>query len=273
MGWDPDAQFFVSRTASTRSSARPPSAAPRRRPSGSERFDGVARTPTPTRAKEWDLAWEGGSYGGKPLPGLKDALRSVDWGGKEKLATRVGRPEGDGRDGAVRADDGRRRGRPVGVDEDRVPRCDDERFTPATAGSQRLLRRPRARRWAARSTAWRPTAASCARTARRSCSSPTTCAARSACARSTGLHVAWVYTHDSVALGEDGPTHQPVEHLAALRAIPGLVVLRPGRRQRDRRGMARDPRGPRRPGRARALAPGPADARHRLRRRRAAAPT
>ena len=43
----------------------------------------------------------------------------------------------------------------------------------------------------------------------------------------TGLPVAWVWTHDSVALGEDGPTHQPVEHLAALRAIPGLVVLRP----------------------------------------------
>ena len=44
----------------------------------------------------------------------------------------------------------------------------------------------------------------------------------------TGLGVAWVFTHDSVGLGEDGPTHQPVEHLAALRAIPGLVVLRPG---------------------------------------------
>jgi transketolase len=44
----------------------------------------------------------------------------------------------------------------------------------------------------------------------------------------TALPVAWVYTHDSVALGEDGPTHQPVEHLAALRAIPGLTVLRPG---------------------------------------------
>jgi transketolase len=42
-----------------------------------------------------------------------------------------------------------------------------------------------------------------------------------------GLRVAWVFTHDSVGLGEDGPTHQPVEHLAALRAIPGLVVLRP----------------------------------------------
>ncbi len=38
----------------------------------------------------------------------------------------------------------------------------------------------------------------------------------------------WVYTHDSVGLGEDGPTHQPVEHYAALRAIPGLTVIRPG---------------------------------------------
>ncbi|BAJ63834.1 transketolase [Anaerolinea thermophila] len=37
----------------------------------------------------------------------------------------------------------------------------------------------------------------------------------------------WVFTHDSIGLGEDGPTHQPVEHLASLRAIPNLVVLRP----------------------------------------------
>lgn len=37
----------------------------------------------------------------------------------------------------------------------------------------------------------------------------------------------WVYTHDSIGLGEDGPTHQPVEHLAALRAIPNLKVIRP----------------------------------------------
>ena len=36
-----------------------------------------------------------------------------------------------------------------------------------------------------------------------------------------------IFTHDSIALGEDGPTHQPVEHLASLRAIPGLTVLRP----------------------------------------------
>ena len=37
----------------------------------------------------------------------------------------------------------------------------------------------------------------------------------------------WVYTHDSIGVGEDGPTHQPVEHLAALRVIPNLVVIRP----------------------------------------------
>jgi transketolase len=43
-----------------------------------------------------------------------------------------------------------------------------------------------------------------------------------------GLPVVWVWTHDSVGLGEDGPTHQPVEHYAALRAIPHLWVIRPG---------------------------------------------
>jgi transketolase len=41
------------------------------------------------------------------------------------------------------------------------------------------------------------------------------------------LPVTYVWTHDSIGLGEDGPTHQPVEHLAALRAIPGLDVIRP----------------------------------------------
>ncbi len=43
-----------------------------------------------------------------------------------------------------------------------------------------------------------------------------------------GLPVVWVWTHDSIGVGEDGPTHQPVEHFAALRAIPGLWVIRPG---------------------------------------------
>ncbi len=43
-----------------------------------------------------------------------------------------------------------------------------------------------------------------------------------------GLPVLYVFTHDSLGVGEDGPTHQPIEHLAALRAIPQLITMRPG---------------------------------------------
>jgi transketolase len=43
----------------------------------------------------------------------------------------------------------------------------------------------------------------------------------------TGSHVIYSWTHDSIGLGEDGPTHQPVEHLASLRALPGLSLVRP----------------------------------------------
>jgi transketolase len=42
------------------------------------------------------------------------------------------------------------------------------------------------------------------------------------------LPVFYVFTHDSIGVGEDGPTHQPIEQLASLRAIPGVIVLRPG---------------------------------------------
>jgi len=42
-----------------------------------------------------------------------------------------------------------------------------------------------------------------------------------------GLPVFYIFTHDSIGVGEDGPTHQPIEHLAALRAIPNLLVIRP----------------------------------------------
>jgi transketolase len=42
------------------------------------------------------------------------------------------------------------------------------------------------------------------------------------------LHVIYIFTHDSIALGQDGSTHQPVEQLAGLRAVPGLTVIRPG---------------------------------------------
>ena len=49
------------------------------------------------------------------------------------------------------------------------------------------------------------------------------------------LPVTYVWTHDSIGLGEDGPTHQPIEHLAALRAMPGPRRRTPGGRQRDGR--------------------------------------
>ena len=48
----------------------------------------------------------------------------------------------------------------------------------------------------------------------------------------------FVFTHDSIGLGEDGPTHQPIEQLAMLRAMPNLNVVRPGRRERDRARLA-----------------------------------
>ncbi len=38
----------------------------------------------------------------------------------------------------------------------------------------------------------------------------------------------WIFTHDSIGVGEDGPTHQPIEHLAACAAIPNLITIRPG---------------------------------------------
>ena len=72
--------------------------------------------------------------------------------------------------------------------------------------------------------------------------------------------VLFVFTHDSVGLGEDGPTHQPVEQLMSLRAIPNLALFRAGRCQRDGRGVAmcswaqRWPQ-PRSPLRARAYPP------------------
>ena len=43
----------------------------------------------------------------------------------------------------------------------------------------------------------------------------------------SGLPVTWIFTHDSIGLGEDGPTHQPIEQVASLRAMPNLKVLRP----------------------------------------------
>ena len=64
------------------------------------------------------------------------------------------------------------------------------------------------------------------------------------------LPTTYVWTHDSIGLGEDGPTHQPIEHLAALRAIPGLSMVRPADANETAAACPRDPRAtpPARPG-------------------------
>ena len=76
-----------------------------------------------------------------------------------------------------------------------------------------------------------------------------------------GQRVIYVMTHDSIGLGEDGPTHQPVEHLAALRAIPNLLRVPPGRRGRDGRVLGACARAQGPAERARADPPEPAAAR------------
>src|SRR3954449_7995389 len=87
MGWDPDAHFLVPdgvyeefAKAGERGAAA--------QAEWQQRLD-AWKGDNAEDGKAWDLAWEGGSYSGRPLPGLKEALRNVDWSGKEKLATRV----------------------------------------------------------------------------------------------------------------------------------------------------------------------------------------
>ena len=74
------------------------------------------------------------------------------------------------------------------------------------------------------------------------------------------LRSIWVYTHDSIGVGEDGPTHQPVEQIASLRAIPGMIVMRPCDANETRVRLAGRGREPRRPDGAGAHAPARPDA-------------
>ena len=115
------------------------------------------------------------------------------------------RPDRQHRDGAGRGH------RPVGRRPRRQPRP---------------LRHPRARHGRGHDRHGRATAGP-SRSAAPSSSSPTTCAARSGWRPSPQAHVVYSWTHDSVGLGQDGPTHQPIEQLAAVRAMPGLRVIRP----------------------------------------------
>jgi transketolase len=215
MGWDPDKHFHVPDGAYEACSMKDAGAGAHAE--WSERF-AAWREQHPELATEWDLAWQG-----KPLPGLAAAM-PTEWD-KDKLATRVAGQK------------------VMAAFEDCVPTMvggaadlsestktefpKSERFTAEKAGRNIFFgvrehgMGAAVNGIAAHGGIVRPYGSTFLQFADYM---------RGAIRLSalTGLPSAWVFTHDSVGLGEDGPTHQPVEHFAALRAIPGLVVLRPG---------------------------------------------
>jgi transketolase len=218
LGWDPDEHFVV-----------PPEVA--------EHFSAVSRggalqgewqrrfkqwrAEHPDLATEWDAAWAG-----RPLAGVSDALRSIDWG-KDKLATRAA---GQKAMAAFADQVPTMVGGAADLSEStktEFPGGDDERYTREHAarnvffGVREHGMGATVNGMCAHGGIVRPYGSTFLQFADYM---------RGAIRLSalTALPVAWIYTHDSVGLGEDGPTHQPVEHLAALRAIPGLTVIRPG---------------------------------------------
>ena len=218
LGWDPDAHFLVPDEVREHFSAVSRGGA--LQGEWEQRFR-AWREEHPDLAREWDAAWDG-----RPLDGAADALRSIDWG-KDKLATRAAGQKSMAAfsdyvptmvGGAADLSESTKTEFPGG---------DDERFTRAKPGRNVF--------WGVREHGMgasvnglaahggivRPYGSTFLQFADYM---------RGAVRLSalTALPVTWVWTHDSVGLGEDGPTHQPVEHLAALRAIPGLVVIRPG---------------------------------------------
>jgi transketolase len=214
MGWDPD-QHFVVPDGVYEAFKRENTHA-----QWDERFASW-REANPERAKEWDAAWSG-----RPLPGVRDALANIDWE-KDKVATRSA-----GQKAMVAFSDfvPTMVGGAADLSEStktEFPGGHEVRYTRAKAernvffGVREHGMGGTVNGMAAHGGIVRPYGSTFLQFADYM---------RGAIRLSalTGLQDAWVFTHDSVALGEDGPTHQPVEHLAALRAIPELVVLRPG---------------------------------------------
>ena len=214
MGWDPDARFLVPDGVYEAFGQRERGGAARQ--AWQERFD-VWREADAGRAAEWDAAWAGKPVGsvGEALPrfetGTKIATRGA--GGKAMAAFASVVPTMAG--GAADLTESTKTIFP-----------DEQKFNAEHAGRNVF--------WGVREHGMG--------------SAVNGMAAHGGIVRPYGstflqfadymrgairlsalmnLDVAWVFTHDSVALGEDGPTHQPVEHVMALRAIPGLTVIRP----------------------------------------------
>ncbi|MEO6496216.1 MAG: transketolase [Solirubrobacteraceae bacterium] len=216
MGWDPDAQFLVPDGVYE---AFDPSRGAETQSAWQERF-AAWRGDNAEQAKEWDAAW---GDPGRPLPGLRPALPAFDEaiasrgaGGKAMAAFADLVPTMLG--GAADLSESTKTEFPGG----------HEARYGSDPGGRNIFFGVREHGMAgavngiaAHGGIVRPYGSTFLQFADYMRGSIRLSAL-------TGLGVAWVFTHDSVGLGEDGPTHQPVEHLAALRAIPGLVVLRPG---------------------------------------------
>jgi transketolase len=214
MGWDPDKHFFVPDEVYEACSMKDKGA--QTRAEWQERFDSW-KGANAELAEEWELAWQG-----KPLPSLAGSL-PTEWD-KDKLATRSA---GAKVMAAFETSVPTMVGGAADLSESTKTEFPESgRFTAEAAGRNVFFgvrehgMGAAVNGMAAHGGIVRPYGSTFLQFADYM---------RGAIRLSalTGLPTAWVFTHDSVGLGEDGPTHQPVEHFAALRAIPGLVVLRP----------------------------------------------
>jgi transketolase len=218
LGWDPDAHFVVPDGVYERFDQKARGGA--LQAEWQERFN-AWREGHAALAEEWELAWES-----RPRPGVADALRAIDWG-KDKLSTRVA---GQKAMAAFSDYTPTMVGGAADLSEStktEFPDLDEERYTAGKPGRNVYFgvrehgMGGTVNGMAGHGGIVRPYGSTFLQFADYMRGSVRLSALM-------GLEVAWVYTHDSVGLGEDGPTHQPVEHLAALRAIPELVVIRPG---------------------------------------------
>jgi transketolase len=217
MGWDPDAHFVVPDSV-RQAYAHTVERGARLQEEWETRFASW-RGRHPDLAAEWDRAWAG-----EPQPGLEDALPKFDPEETEKLATRAA-------GGKVQVAVAPYLPTMVGGSADLAGSTlaimpGDDQFGPGTTG--------RTVHWGIREHAMGSAVNGLALHGGIVRPYGGTFLVFSDYMRPAirlsalmGLPVVWVFTHDSVGLGEDGPTHQPVEHYAALRAIPGLTVIRP----------------------------------------------
>ncbi len=215
-GWDPDRQFYVpdevrehfERFAAQGQSAHRRLGATRRELPGGLRRAG-------RRARSTDRGPAAGGLGRR----AQDLRRR----GRDRDAQREpgGDPGARGAGaGAVRRFRGPFRVKPDGRQGWRRPQCRRGRAGTSDSVSASTA-------WAGSSTA-SPTTAASSRTRATFLNFSDYMRGSVRLAALADLHVVYVWTHDSVGLGEDGPTHQPVEHYAALRAMPNLWFVRPG---------------------------------------------